>query len=87
MREKTDLKKRASSCLQGVVVKKTKTDIHVKQKQPETTTTSDTKNNETTSTSITTTLSPLENAMTFVKNSGKGEIKVNADGSFSIVFP
>ena len=75
MREKVDMIKRISSCLQAVDSKKLKSDA------PETSSTV-----ASSSSSINSNSSSLESGLNFVKEQGKGEIKLNADGSFSISF-
>ena len=74
MREKVDMRKRISSCLQAVDSKKVKFD-----KPPSPTVVSSTSKKNPNPSS-------LESALNFVKEHGKGEVKVNPDGSFSILF-
>ena len=74
MREKVDMRKRISSCLQAVDSKKVKFD-----KPPSPTVASSTSKKNPNPSS-------LESALNFVKEHGKGEVKVNPDGSFSTLF-
>ena len=80
MREKIVMRKRASSCLQGVESKKLKRNNS--SIEPSTSSSSNLSTTQITQN----TPSPLESAFNFIKDVGKGEVKVNLDGTFSVLF-
>jgi len=80
MREKVNMRKRASSFLQAIETKKSKPNGNMLDSKPSSLEPCSS------STNLTIPLSPLESALNFIKDQGKGELKVNTDGSFSVSF-